>query len=105
MRQADKDGFKKIVVTSSIATILHGENQGQDAVGRRFRIKVGPFPVCGCPLWYLISSLDWNPATKEEALDGTRDPMFVYAAAKTLAEKEVWKFASEHPDIDVATSE
>lgn len=47
--------------------------------------------------------IDWNPSTREEALDPSRDAMFVYAASKALAEKEIWKFASAHPDINITT--
>ena len=45
--------------------------------------------------------IDWNPATKEAALSGERDPAWIYSAAKTVAEQEVWKFADEHPEIDI----
>ena len=33
-------------------------------------------------------------------------PMIVYSAAKTIAEREIWKFADEHEGvIDITTSE
>lgn len=41
--------------------------------------------------------------TEEMALYGT-DPMLSYAVAKTFAEKAVWKFADEHPEIDFTIS-
>ena len=31
--------------------------------------------------------------------------MTIYVAAKVLEELAVWKFADEHPDIDITTSE
>ena len=31
-------------------------------------------------------------------------PYAVYVFAKTIAEQELWKFADEHPEIDVTTS-
>lgn len=49
-------------------------------------------------------SIEWNPATKDEALDGEHDPFFVYCTSKKLAEEEVWKFADVHPEIEVTAS-
>ena len=48
--------------------------------------------------------LDWNPATKEMALDPSSNMLVVYGAAKTIAEQEVWKYAEAHPEIDVTSS-
>lgn len=48
-------------------------------------------------------SLDWNEITKEEVLKPDLSPMSVYAASKSLAEKEIWKFAEAHPEISVTT--
>jgi hypothetical protein len=50
----------------------------------------------------LISSrwVDWNPITKEEILSGV-DKMGTYSGTKTFAERAVWDFAAEHPDINV----
>jgi len=50
-----------------------------------------------------ITADDWTEVTYEETTDGTRDPMFVYGAAKTLAERAAWKFAEEHPEINLTT--
>lgn len=47
---------------------------------------------------------DWNDTTREEAFEESRDPLFVYFASKALAEKEVWKFAKQHPEISVTSS-
>lgn len=46
---------------------------------------------------------DWNPVTLEQGLDPSADAVMVYAAEKTLAERFVWKFAEQHPNIDVTT--
>ena len=48
----------------------------------------------------MIISTDWNPVTKELALQGTS----TYAAAKKFAELAVWEWAEAHPDVDVTTS-
>jgi len=85
MRQAAKAGIKKIVFTSSIASVMNNDIKGQAVSNYKFTDK------------------DWNPATKEQALDGKHDDFYVYVAAKALAEREVWKFAAEHPDIDITT--
>jgi len=53
----------------------------------------------------LLSS-DWNEVTKEQVLDGTHgadDAMWVYAASKAVAERELWKFADAHPEVDITT--
>jgi len=41
---------------------------------------------------------------EEVSKEGTH-PWYVYAASKTGAELEVWKFAEAHTDVDVTTSE
>lgn len=48
--------------------------------------------------------LDWNPMSLEAARAPGTNHVVVYGAAKTLAEREIWKFAEEHPEIDVTTS-
>jgi len=35
--------------------------------------------------------------------EGTKDPAWVYAAAKKLAEAAAWDFVRSHPGIDLAT--
>lgn len=44
--------------------------------------------------------------TPEQVLDGSHDSsiFWIYAAVKTIAEQQLWKFADEHPEIDVTTS-
>lgn len=62
---------------------------------RRFRFEI---------FYHLkLCILDWNNVTREEALDPSAHPIFVYSASKALAEKEIWKFAEAHPDINVTT--
>lgn len=50
------------------------------------------------------SCLDWNPMSLEAARVPGTNHVVVYGAAKTLAEREIWKFAEEHPEIDVTSS-
>lgn len=46
---------------------------------------------------------DWNTVTVEEALAPGANPLTVYGAEKTLAEKFAWKFADEHPEVEITT--
>ena len=48
--------------------------------------------------------VDWNPITKEQILAGT-DPLSTYSGTKTFAERAVWEFAAEHPDINITVCE
>ncbi|KAH8114399.1 NAD(P)-binding protein [Phellopilus nigrolimitatus] len=52
---------------------------------------------------YHYTDKDWNPATREQVLDGKHHPLWVYSGAKTISEQEVWKFADEHPEVDITT--
>lgn len=42
--------------------------------------------------------------TVEKALAAGTDELTIYGATKTVSEREVWKFAEEHPEIDITTS-
>lgn len=75
VRQAEKAGIKRIVVTSSIVSVMNPANSFTDQ--------------------------DWHPASKETALQGSK--FDVYCAAKTLAEKELWAFSDAHPHLDITT--
>ncbi|KAG6852694.1 hypothetical protein C0991_009840 [Blastosporella zonata] len=75
IRQAEKAGIKKLVVTSSIVSVIN---------------PAGTF-----------TDQDWYPTTKEEALKATG--FDAYRAAKTLAEKELWAFGEAHPHLDITT--
>ncbi|KAF8064916.1 hypothetical protein FPV67DRAFT_1671222 [Lyophyllum atratum] len=75
LRQAERAGIKRIVVTSSISTAITPERTFTDQ--------------------------DWHSATMETALSGTY--IDAYYAAKTLAEREVWSFADVNPHLDITT--
>jgi len=55
-------------------------------------------PVIKAPL----TEKDWNPLTEEQAL-ASGSGALVYTVAKTQAERAVWKFAEEHPDLNLTT--
>jgi len=45
--------------------------------------------------------IDWNPATREQAL-ANDDLMYIYCASKALAEKAVNEIGEAHPDVSIA---
>jgi hypothetical protein len=47
--------------------------------------------------------IDWNPATREQAL-ASDDRMYIYCASKALAEKAINEIGVAHPDVNIATS-
>lgn len=77
LRQAEKAGVKRFVVTSSIATLAGNPN--------------GTF-----------KDTDWNPVTKEFAINAGKDEA-TYAASKKFAELAVWEWAEAHPHVEVTT--
>ncbi|KAJ7575156.1 hypothetical protein C8J56DRAFT_460543 [Mycena floridula] len=75
LRQGEKAGIQRFIVTSSIATVLHPKSSFTDK--------------------------DWNPVTREDAL---REGRFMgYRASKALSEKALWEFADSHSNVDVTT--
>ncbi|KAJ7753635.1 hypothetical protein DFH07DRAFT_904109 [Mycena maculata] len=74
--QAEKAGVRRIVVTSSIATVLNPKQSFTDQ--------------------------DWNPVTKETALSGENE-LVTYAASKKFAELALWEWADKHPHVEVTT--
>ncbi|KLO19163.1 NAD(P)-binding protein [Schizopora paradoxa] len=85
IRQAAAKGVKRVVLTSTMLAMLNLDNVAS-IVFDTSRV---------------MTDKEWNPATKEAALSGERDPAWIYSAAKTVAEQEVWKFADEHPETDI----
>ncbi|KAA1467423.1 NAD-P-binding protein [Dentipellis sp. KUC8613] len=49
----------------------------------------------------LVSEASWNPLKREDALKPDATLIEYYSVSKKLAEEEVWKFAKEHPEVDV----
>ncbi|KAH9484971.1 Putative uncharacterized oxidoreductase [Psilocybe cubensis] len=80
LRQAEKVGVKKFIVTSSIVTALFDPS----AKGGAYRLN------------------HWLPFTKENATPENGN-MAIYAIAKKYAELAVWEWADAHPHVDVTT--
>ncbi|KAF7975888.1 hypothetical protein HWV62_8299 [Athelia sp. TMB] len=93
IRQAEKAGITKIVYTSTIAAVLNPSG-ALDAAGNPINTVDPTGPV--------LTSDDYNPITKEQAL-AAGDGFSAYTAGKTLAEKAVWEFAEAHPKLDITT--
>ncbi|KAJ6454116.1 hypothetical protein C8R45DRAFT_882125 [Mycena sanguinolenta] len=74
--QGEKAGVKRVVFTSSIATVMGPTNSFTDQ--------------------------DWNPVTKEMALNDD-NYMQTYSAAKKFAEIALWEWAEKHPHVEVTT--
>lgn len=85
LRQAAKHGVAKFVLTSSWVTSIDYDRP--EVIFSDYRYTVD----------------DWNPATREETLSGKHDLAYAYCASKTIAERELWKFADVHPEIDITT--
>ncbi|EED78761.1 predicted protein [Postia placenta Mad-698-R] len=82
LRQAEKAGIKIFVLASSYVTLFDWRQR---------------------PISRMLNDGDWNPATRDEALSGSYDSMFVYCAEKTLQERAVWEFADQHPNLNITT--
>lgn len=87
IRQATAAGVKRLIITSSIGSIM---NFNTDST---FYNDI------------VLTDQDWNPATVEEALSGKYNEFWIYCAAKTASERAVRKFEDEHPEVDITTSE
>ncbi|KLO12866.1 NAD(P)-binding protein [Schizopora paradoxa] len=85
VRQAAAAGIKRIVVTASLFALKSMQSDFHKGE--------------------VITPDDWNDVTVEQVLDGSRDsnPIWIYGAVKTIAEQALWKFADEHPEIDITT--
>lgn len=79
-----KAGIEKMVITSSFGAIMDPS----------LRPGFGGITFTGA---------DWGVVSREEAEKMAEDPYYVYFASKVLAEKSIWEFAKDHPQLDIAT--
>ena len=49
-----------------------------------------------------VAIVDWFEITEETAVT-LSDPIAVYAASKAIAEKALWAYAKEHPELNIIT--
>ncbi|TFK26955.1 NAD(P)-binding protein [Coprinopsis marcescibilis] len=87
LRQAQRLGIKKFVVTGSTSALYdHAPGKPSPALsGLAFTEK------------------DWGAGSREGITAHAAQPFYVYASSKYLAEKAVWEFARAHPELDVST--
>jgi hypothetical protein len=81
VRQAVAAGVKHISSVGTVAALLDFTN-----------------PVIKAPL----TDKDWNSLSEEAALS-SGNATLVYTVAKTQAEQVLWKFAGEHPELNLTT--
>ncbi|KAF7339258.1 Epimerase domain-containing protein [Mycena venus] len=74
--QGERAGIMRMVVTSSIASVVNPKDSFTDR--------------------------DWNPITKETALTG-ENKLATYSASKKFAEIALWEWADKHPHVEVTT--
>ncbi|KDQ50511.1 hypothetical protein JAAARDRAFT_41972 [Jaapia argillacea MUCL 33604] len=84
LRQAEKAGIKKFVVTSSVAALAS---------------PLDPRIVSD----HEFTDKDWNPLNEEEALKPGTPDFIIYSASKAVSEKAVWDFVKIHPHVDATT--
>ncbi|KAJ7500328.1 NAD-P-binding protein [Mycena galericulata] len=84
LEQAERAGISKIVLTSSWATTMNPSPDKMYQGG-------------------VLTRDDWGSVTEEELLSGNNSPLWNYLATKILAEAAAWKFAGEHPSVDLTT--
>ena len=73
---------KRIVITSSFASVLDAARKG--------------------PPYFTYTAQDWNPLSYEETVDPNTSAVIAYRGAKKFAEKEGWNFVeAKKPNFDV----
>jgi len=84
LQQAESAGIKKLIVTGTVVSVL--------SLGDHAKLYSN----------HVYSEKEWNDNLKNA--EGPHvDNIDAYIAAKTLAERQLWDFADNHPDIDITT--
>ncbi|KAI1791866.1 NAD-P-binding protein [Ganoderma leucocontextum] len=84
LKQALKAGVYKVVLTSTSATALDPDQKRAFSGG-------------------IISDKDWGKTSEEDVLKEGNTNLYTYSGYKTLSEQAAWKFAEEHPELDLAS--
>ncbi|KAF8642480.1 hypothetical protein AX16_009481 [Volvariella volvacea WC 439] len=84
VKQAAAAGISKVVVTSSFGSVLDPSLRPGFA-GLQF------------------TDSQWGEVTRAQVLEKGEDPYYVYFASKILAERALWDYVKEHPELDIAT--
>ncbi|KAF4609876.1 hypothetical protein D9613_010419 [Agrocybe pediades] len=83
VRQTEKAGIKKIVVTSSFGSVVPDASMAPAFGGLTFNED------------------SWTNASRETMATKPGDGFYAYFTLKALAEQELWAFAKSHPNIDI----
>lgn len=76
--------IKRIVVTSSFASVLDANRKG--------------------PPYFTYTGDDWNPLSYQESIDPATSAVIAYRGSKKFAELEAWQFVkSRQPNFDIVT--
>lgn len=97
--QAYKAGVKRFSIGSSITACSADQTVNKTWTHEGTRPIVNILP--DLPHNPYLERTDWNDTPEDEALTSTKGPLFVYSAAKALAEKLAWEFVKEHPEISL----
>ncbi|KAF5309453.1 hypothetical protein D9619_012319 [Psilocybe cf. subviscida] len=84
VRQAEKAGITKIVVTSTFGNMF-------------------PPSLETAYSGVTLTDSDWGKTSKEEVVANAANPFYVYFGSKNLAERALWDFVAEHPNLDVTS--
>ncbi|KAJ3507438.1 hypothetical protein NLJ89_g6305 [Agrocybe chaxingu] len=101
VRQGEKLGIKKFIVTSSFGVTMDPSllpafsGTTFTAAGNHTLSSTGRIGNNGI--------VDWGSTSREEIEKHKDDPFYTYFASKNVAERALWDFARDHPDIDIAT--
>ncbi|KAK7017652.1 NAD(P)-binding protein [Favolaschia claudopus] len=84
IQQGFKAGVTKFVLTSTWGTIMDPSLH---------KMYTGA----------ILTNKDWGNVSEADILDGGHTPFWNYLGSKILAESAAWKYAEEHPEIDLTT--
>ncbi|ESK91330.1 3-beta hydroxysteroid dehydrogenase isomerase family protein [Moniliophthora roreri MCA 2997] len=82
VNQAISLGIKKIIVTGTFVNLF--DTDFKQAFGDK-----------------VLTEKDFGSIELKDIKPQEQDPLFVYQAAKTVADKKLWEIAREHPDVDI----
>ncbi|KAF5310965.1 hypothetical protein D9619_007942 [Psilocybe cf. subviscida] len=84
VRQAEKAGITKIVVTSTFGNMF-------------------PPSLETAYSGATLTDSDWGVTTEEQVIANASNPFYVYFGSKNLAERALWDFVAKHPHLDVTS--
>ncbi|KAI0050522.1 NAD-P-binding protein [Auriscalpium vulgare] len=83
LENASSAGISKVVITNSIVSLASPEKLWSDTVS--------------------LGERDYSSLTFDDAMKPDMPHFVVYCASKTLAERAIWRYAQDHPELDITT--